>query len=317
MTENVLSPDHPYDGSVVLHGIDNKPFAVFANGSGEAQFREVIASHPTGSDALNPANWTPAQTYATDQRYMRLADQVTGLFVASLSNGGLEVRKWNGSAFGSPVRIPGDTRPVAGNAWDFVEPSSGRLHLVWSRFGSSDGHDTIGYAASRDGVHWGVRHLAGGTDTPFNLRLGMSFSANTGLAVADTGSPHRILGIPITPWGRCGLPYVGTAGDDTLIGDSSGGDRISGLGGDDIINGEGQRDCLSGGSGNDTIVGGDDKDQITAGSGKDRVNAGGGNDRINVRDGELDKVRCGGGTDRVRADHKDDLMSDCENVKFK
>lgn len=312
LTENVLSTDHPYDGSVVRDG--SAALAVFANGQGAAQFRRFTGM----GDVNDVANWTAPQDYATDQRYMRLANGVTGVFVASLSGGGLQVRKFNGTTFGSAVKIPGDTRPVAGNAWDFAEGFlGGRLHIAWSRFGNSAGTNNIGYAASRDGVHWGLMYLAGGTDPPFNLRMGLAPDNHTGVVVGDTGDPHRILAIRLPPFGRCGLPYVGTAGDDNLNGDSTGGDRISGLGGDDRLDGAGEQDCLSGGSGDDILIGGDDKDRIAGGPGRDHVSAGGGADRINVRDGEVDMVRCGGGSDHVRADRKDKFLDNCEHVRFK
>ena len=45
------------------------------------------------------------------------------------------------------------------------------------------------------------------------------------------------------------------------------------------------------------------------------MNGGAGHDRIHVRDGEADTVTCGGGFDYVRADHKDVVAADCEQVQ--
>ncbi|WP_438748667.1 M10 family metallopeptidase C-terminal domain-containing protein [Pararhizobium sp. O133] len=90
---------------------------------------------------------------------------------------------------------------------------------------------------------------------------------------------------------------IGTAGNDTLIGDTSannlsgqaGDDSISGGDGNDVLSGNGGADSiqggtgadtLDGGDGNDVLQGGDGDDTLTAGSGVDLVYGNSGNDRF-------------------------------------
>jgi Ca2+-binding RTX toxin-like protein len=92
-----------------------------------------------------------------------------------------------------------------------------------------------------------------------------------------------------------GISRTGTARADVLIG---------GLG----------NDTLNGGRGNDTIKGGAGNDHLIGGAGVDRLFGGRGNDRVDARDGTRDVVDCGPGTDLVRADKKDTISRDCEQV---
>ncbi|WP_307188956.1 calcium-binding protein, partial [Massilia sp. Root335] len=63
------------------------------------------------------------------------------------------------------------------------------------------------------------------------------------------------------------LTYNGTAGADTMPGDSTYGNRVNGLDGNDSITGGNVADVLDGGAGNDTIYGGSGNDTITGGTG--------------------------------------------------
>jgi hypothetical protein len=125
----------------------------------------------------------------------------------------------------------------------------------------------------------------------------------------------------------------GTPGDDDLRGTrraetirgGSGDDRIRGRGGADCLYGNrgsdrisGQRgaDRIRGGPGRDRLFGGRGRDRIWGGADRDRIEAGPGNDVVDARGGGRDTVRCGPGRDRVRADRRDRVAGDCEQVRI-
>jgi hypothetical protein len=120
---------------------------------------------------------------------------------------------------------------------------------------------------------------------------------------------------------------TGTAGDDNLVGTSSG-DNISGLAGNDKIIGQGAGDNLSGGDGNDRIYGdgrcppgttdpfycdtadngnSDTGDNIDGGNGNDYVNGNGGGDNLNGGAG-ADIVIGGGGKDNMNGNDGNDTL---------
>lgn len=89
--------------------------------------------------------------------------------------------------------------------------------------------------------------------------------------------------------------YLGTAGNDTLIGvnvqddyilGGAGNDRIEGLGGNDRIEGEAGDDTINGGNGNDTLFGGVGNDFINGGAGNDRIDDPIGNNGLLGGDGD-------------------------------
>jgi hypothetical protein len=145
----VLSADHPYNGSVAL--IDaSTPLAVFADGSGNAQFRRY-----GGSGDLNAAaSWSaPVDIGYAD--YPRLAGGPSGLFLfAGTADNGLDVRKFNGTTFAPPVRIAdaGDDAQA-----HLTQDPAGRLHAVYPR-GEADGMHLY-EATSDDGVGWQTSSL--------------------------------------------------------------------------------------------------------------------------------------------------------------
>lgn len=109
---------------------------------------------------------------------------------------------------------------------------------------------------------------------------------------------------------------TGTAASDVLLGLGRN-DRLSGLGGDDCLYGHSGNDSLSGGGGADYLNGGGGNDRITGGAGADKVSAGAGADTVSVRDGVKDTVNCGNGRDVVKADRRDSVARNCENVSRK
>ncbi len=74
------------------------------------------------------------------------------------------------------------------------------------------------------------------------------------------------------------LATAGSAGDDSLIGDT-GADTLSGLAGNDTIYGREGNDNLNGGADNDRIYGEAGNDTLTGGAGNDLLNGGQGADR--------------------------------------
>ncbi|MCB1885751.1 MAG: hypothetical protein KDG89_17475 [Geminicoccaceae bacterium] len=96
-------------------------------------------------------------------------------------------------------------------------------------------------------------------------------------------------GGPVAGGDDCGVPLIGTAGADSLVGHTAcgdtmvgnaGDDYLRGRSGDDVLEGGAGHDFLSGGPGNDLLVGGAGDDVLHPGEGADTVRLGGGNDRV-------------------------------------
>jgi hypothetical protein len=106
---------------------------------------------------------------------------------------------------------------------------------------------------------------------------------------------------------------LGGLGDDLLSG-GNGADVLKGGLGDDEVSGGNGPDEVNGGNGNDTIRGGAGPDTLDGGGGEDDISGGRGQDDITANDGEKDTINCGANVDAVKADGKDDVSSNCENV---
>ena len=141
----LLSPDHPYNGTVGL--IDaGTPLTAFSNGESQTQFRRYRGS---GLPLNDEASWTPAVDIGYAD-YPRLAGGPRGLFLlAGTPAGGLEVRRYNGTTFG-----PGVTLATSGDdAQDHItQDAAARLHAVFPQ-GAADGLHLI-HATSDDGASW-------------------------------------------------------------------------------------------------------------------------------------------------------------------
>jgi hypothetical protein len=148
----ILSADHPYNGTVGFAPVPvvsmspiDTPIAVFADATGQAQFR----LH-TGAGSLNdPASWAPPVDIGYAD-YPRLASGPSGLFLMSgTQNNALVVRKWNGTTFAAGVKIA----DLADDAQaHLTQDPSGRLHAVFA-------HNTaagleLDYATSDNGTSW-------------------------------------------------------------------------------------------------------------------------------------------------------------------
>ncbi|BBK30727.1 hypothetical protein EDC65_1836 [Stella humosa] len=116
--------------------------------------------------------------------------------------------------------------------------------------------------------------------------------------------------------GGFGLRIALFAGDDTLLGSTSG-DRLLGFDGDDFVeggfgpddlNGNRGRDTVDGGYGDDTIHGGRDDDRVDGGAGNDVATGSLGRDLVLGGDGH-DFVYGGQGDDMVRGGDGDDFVS--------
>lgn len=194
-----LADDHPYAPSVGFVDAAT-PIAVFANGSGAAQFRRY-----SRSGSLNDAaSWTPAQDFAAVASYPRLASGPAGLFLQSDDvNGNMVVQKFDGSTFGTPVPIPGAPHELTGGSKDIFQDAAGRLEVVWP-FGDAAGTH-IGYGVSDDGTNWRTGTFESGpnpADVARNaglMRLGIA-PDHIGVAVWQSGeSPKRVYALAVGP----------------------------------------------------------------------------------------------------------------------
>lgn len=199
-SEAVLSADHPYNGTVGL--VDaGTAIAVFADGSGQAQFRRGAAN-------LNdPASWTPPVDIGYAD-YPRLAGGPSGLFLLSgTETNMLTVRRFDGSTFAAGVKIAeqGDDAQA-----HLAEDPAGRLHAVFA-------HNTaagleLDYATSDNGVSWQSGPLPTQTGAQGVGQLRAAAAADhIGIAAWETssGAESEIRVIAIGPTGGASPPVPG------------------------------------------------------------------------------------------------------------
>jgi len=115
--------------------------------------------------------------------------------------------------------------------------------------------------------------------------------------------------------------YVGTSGNDTIIGSNAGdyifggggSDIIQGMDGDDYLRGDDDADTIEGGEGDDRLEGNGGDDTLIGGAGRDDLRGGDGVDTLIGGDGQ-DKLHGGAGADIIDggmgADELDYLESD-------
>ena len=155
----VLSSDHPYHGSVGLHG-DWNPIAVFSNGSSMAQFRRYDGS----GDYNDVANWLPAVDIGYAD-YPRLASSyarawspaahpngIPLFLLAGTETGGLVAREWNGATFGPGATISESADDAQSYLVQDIGIYGGRLDAFYPK-GSADGLQLF-HATSPDGSSW-------------------------------------------------------------------------------------------------------------------------------------------------------------------
>jgi hypothetical protein len=187
----LLSGDHPYDGAVGVTPT-GQLLTIFDDGGGNAQFHLQSGA----GDANDPGTWGAPVDIGVES-YPRLAGGPAGLFLlGENASRGLEVRKWNGTTFGAPVRIgTGNEAPQAG----FSQDAGGRLHAVWPTF-EADGID-LHYAVSDDGSAWqqGVVNVQQASD---GEQAGARVAAapdHVGVAVWTSASQVRLLAVGPAP----------------------------------------------------------------------------------------------------------------------
>ena len=115
------------------------------------------------------------------------------------------------------------------------------------------------------------------------------------LIIGDTGGGYE----PLT------IDFVGTSGDDTLIGNVAD-NTMQGLGGNDFLDGGAGNDTLDGGAGDDFLEGAGGNDSLIAGLGRDTLEGGDGNDTLVAADG--DQLAGGAGDDLLLADLGSDTL---------
>jgi hypothetical protein len=198
LAEAHLGDDHPYSPSLAITG--GAILAVFANGSGAAQFR---LQQPAG-DPNDIATWTPAQDFSPHAGYLRLATGASGTFLMSSNEAGNKVvQRFDGTGFAPPVALPGPAHELTGGSSDMVEDPTGRLHVVWPLGDASGSH--IGYATSDDGSRWATTRLEAGPDpTDGRQAAGEMHAAvapdRLGVAVwQDSASPRQVHAMAIGP----------------------------------------------------------------------------------------------------------------------
>lgn len=111
-------------------------------------------------------------------------------------------------------------------------------------------------------------------------------------------------------------PFIGTAGNDVLAGNTDD-NRINGNAGNDTLTGGEGRDSLLGGAGNDFLAGGIGADTLRGGNGQDRIHGGGANDLLfggNYNDrlhgnGGNDSMMGGTGNDQLNGNDGNDQLT--------
>ncbi|ATU94434.1 peroxidase family protein [Phyllobacterium zundukense] len=243
----------------------------------------------------------------------------------------------------------GDTIQVIG---DFNAPFTS-LSFSTITIDGNAGDDTIDIS-SLDSAHRIVFRSNGGNDTIVgNLRPQDVIELPNGATVADyeatieggvttlTSSAHTItftapdgmpqiggdpeddndVPAPGTGSDAPGVPVVGTASADVLLGTANGetmialggndtalggagADVMRGDDGDDFLSAEGGNDMAFGGAGNDDVLGGDGNDMLYGDAGSDRLFGDAGNDLINAGTGN-DTAYGGAGNDTFVAEASD------------
>jgi len=191
-----LSTTHPYVGTVGLVD-DASPLAVFADGSGNGQFR-VCNACAGAKDPNDVANWSPPQDIGIAESG-HLAGGRNGLFLMSsnaLTGGHLVVRKYGGGSFGPSVPVPNGTGETPQSY--LTQDPGGRLHALWPRIDADAIH--LYYATSDDGARWTQGTLFAASEAFGGVRAAAA-PDHIGLAVweAGTGQNSQVHFLPMGP----------------------------------------------------------------------------------------------------------------------
>ena len=164
----------------------------------------------TGGQPNDGVNWTAPQPIGP-ANVDRLAGGPSGLFVMLGAGGRLEVRRFGGTAFGSPTAIPtSESNSLSGS--DLTQDDGGRLTATWN-----DASGNLYQSTSGDGVTWTTQKLA----TPLGISEERVAAAadHGGVIVYKTGSGTgaTISALPIAqpappppppPAGRIGADFT-------------------------------------------------------------------------------------------------------------
>jgi len=202
----VLSSDHPYHGSVGLHGSFD-PIAVFSSGSSQSQFRRWDGS----GDYNEEANWLPAVDIGYAD-YPRLVSSYAGAYapsahpngiplflLAGTETGGLEVREWNGATFGPGTTISDNADDAQAHMVQDLGVYGGRLDAFYPN-GTANGLQLF-HSVSPDGVSWQSEALytAPAGRCICQVRAAMRGFDDIGVAVWQEGTGDgariRVLGV--------------------------------------------------------------------------------------------------------------------------
>lgn len=139
----------------------------------------------------------------------------------------------------------------------------------------------------------------------FEFRFSSAGNYTLGIGVVDVGDNIVGSGLLVDNL-RVFSEVLGTAGNDSLFGQSRN-ERIIGGDGNDTIFGNGGADILLGGNGNDALFGGSDNDILDGGTGNDTLYGNGGNDILRGGTGN-DLIFGGSGADRIFGGEGDDTI---------
>ena len=192
-----LSTQYLLGGAVALLN-DTTPVVAFHDNANAA------FSRYTAGSVNSSASWSAAQVIGP-AGYERLAAGPTGLFAMLATGGHLEVRRFNGSAFGSPTAIPGsDSNRLT--ASDLLQDPAGRLQALWP-----DASGTLFQSTSDDGVHWATQALA--TFADVREMRGAAAADHGGVTAwtAGTGDTAKVYaaGLAPPPGSAAGAPEPG------------------------------------------------------------------------------------------------------------
>jgi hypothetical protein len=177
----------------------------------------------TGSDLNASASWTAAQPLNPPGGEPRVAGGPAGLVLLySVGDSGartLEARKFDGTSFGTPVKVSETSDPIFFDLW--ANPSTGEFHAFWTANGSSP--NELRWAHSKDGVIWSKPQTvlaADEVDNAFNLQVSAA-ADEQGFAVWDQNQSNgQIRVIPLKPGSSSGGGGNGTDGSATNPADS-------------------------------------------------------------------------------------------------
>ena len=200
-----LSPGHLYEGAVGLLDA-NTPIATMSDASDNAFWRRFSGS----GDPNDAASWTPEQPVGV-ARTPHFAYGRAGVFLIGGIDGKLTSRRWTGSGFAAPVKIPGGTGEVP-QAFATQDPG-GRLHALLPQI--TAGGSRLLYATSDDGSSWAARQFA---FEPLAGQTQVSAAADhRGFATwhTGTGSTSQVFALPIGP--SAAVPVLGKTAAAALV----------------------------------------------------------------------------------------------------